>query len=403
MDRSTEDGAWHGKSLQSQGQILDTLLAPPASTAHAPLQSHSGPIIPPPSAPPSAQPSTLETTLETPLANNPLSRRDTTPSHQNTRPNNQPYTTSPNATPTTTYSTTPTTAATAPATTLPQPRDANLAFPEETDDEFDVRLLMPVQHGYYDPGERIPSYELSQEQHRRRQRPRPTEARPPRFAEQRTRPRDRPETSPARRSLKLLGLQFLNARQHFLLAASRDLSLVPSLMGLCQSWWVVAKGTRVPGALVLTGARLSEHFLTGVWCMVSAYLLYSVLEGLMVRWIVTYSTTGAIVRMLLMSAIMIVVERYLVATFLAEGYNYGLHTWIMISCVLTGLYIAQNFVTSNIDLKGQRRARFFDFYNIVVFAVVPVGVASFITMIGLLRSLLILRLDIDAQSLWPGR
>lgn len=263
---------------------------------------------------------------------------------------------------------------------------------------------MPVQHGYYDPDERIPSYELSQEQHRRRRRePRTPRFEPrfePRFGENRARPRDR-EATPPRRSLKLLGLQFLNARQHFLLAASRDLSLVPSLMGLCQSWWVVVKGARVPGALVLTGARLSEHFLTGVWCMVSAYLLYSVLEGLMVRWIVTYSTTGAIVRMLLMSAIMIVVERYLVAAFLAEGYNYGLHTWIMISCVLTVLYIAQNFVTSNIDLKGHRRARFFDFYNIVVFAVVPVGVASFITMVGLLRSLLILRLDIDAQSLWP--
>lgn len=257
----------------------------------------------------------------------------------------------------------------------------------EIDEVGTLRRMMPVQHAAFDPGERIPSYELSQEQHRRR-------------LAQRVRPETSRVERPVRRgrSLKLLGLQFLNARQHFLLAVSRDISLVPCLVGLFQSWWVLLKGPSVSaGSLGITSARLSEHFLTGVWCIVAAYLLYSVLDGLMVRWIVTYSTTGAIVRMLSMSAIMIVVEQYLVAAFSAEGYTYGLHTWIMISCALTILYIAQNFVTSNIDLKGQRRARFFDFYNIAVFAVVPVGLASFITMVGLLRSLLILRLDIDLQ------
>ncbi|KAM9917382.1 hypothetical protein OXX80_013286 [Metschnikowia pulcherrima] len=128
------------------------------------------------------------------------------------------------------------------------------------------------------------------------------------------------------------------------------------------------------------------------------YLSYSVLDGLMVRWIVSYTTTGSIVRMATMSAILVAIEQYLVAAFSAEGYNYALHTWILISCALTLLYIGQNFVTSNIDLKGKYRPRFFDFYNIVVFAVVPVGMASFITMIGLLRSLLILRLDVDQQG-----
>lgn len=285
--------------------------------------------------------------------------------------------------------------------------------------------FLPVQQNFYDPGERIPSYELSQEQHRLHTRarpsvastsPTPAEVGPAivtttnfrgHFADTRLRPRDRDRdrlaSGPGRsgkRSLKTLGLKFLNARQHILLALCRDVSLVPCIMGLFQSWWVLM--FRVPmradTLAQVTSARILEHFLTGVWCIVAGYLLHSVLDGLMVRWIVTYSTTGAIVRMLSMSAILIAIEQYLVAAFLAEGFTYGLHTWILISCALTMLYIVQNFVTSNIDLKGKRRARFFDLYNIVVFAVVPVGLASFITMIGVLRSLLILRMDIEQHK-----
>lgn len=178
------------------------------------------------------------------------------------------------------------------------------------------------------------------------------------------------------------------------------------LLGLIQSWKrviyqehtnIVTVGGQVFESF--TGARNSEHFLTGVWCIVSGYLSYSVLDGLMVRWIVTYLTSAAIVRMLSMSMIIVTVEQYLVATFSAQGYSYGLHIWILISCGLTVLFIIQNFVTLNLDLKdGKVRARFFDFYKIAVFAVVPVGLASFITMIGLLRSLLILRLDLEVSG-----
>ena len=76
--------------------------------------------------------------------------------------------------------------------------------------------------------------------------------------------------------------------------------------------------------------------------------------------------------------------------------------WELYSNNLTPTQILKEGLSStcNIDLKGKYRPRFFDFYKIVVFAVVPVGMASFITMIGLLRSLLILRLDIDVQRLF---
>ncbi|KAG5420336.1 hypothetical protein I9W82_002217 [Candida metapsilosis] len=252
-------------------------------------------------------------------------------------------------------------------------------------------------------------------------------------------------------SIKKLGLKFLNARQHFLLACCRDISLIPPLIGLYQSWKRIYQDNDSLNAASykITTARGMEHFLTGVWCIVAAYLSYSILDSLLVRWIITYSTSAAIVRVLSMSTIMITCELYLVSTFSADGYKYGLHIWILVSCILTLTYIVQNFVTSNLQLEhhnsikqreqileggggggeneiesnaasssqrtsssadnnanrnaakhiGQMRAkkprRFFDFYNIVVFAVVPVGLASFVTMIGLLRSLLILRIDVD--------
>ena len=56
-------------------------------------------------------------------------------------------------------------------------------------------------------------------------------------------------------------------------------------------------------------------------------------------------------------------------------------------------YIIQNFVTSNLALEHKSRS--VDLYNIAVFAVVPVGIASFLTMISLLWSLMILRIDLE--------
>lgn len=322
-----------------------------------------------------------------------------------------------------------------------EPREREIHYDAPVTDDSE-RVAM----AHFDPEERVPSYESSQEQHLTTLRPdhyrtvsllatslatsgapatyfsgfspSPTFSSPPAFAPNsvvsppimtttNTRGRFttvRRERTEARegKTLKSLGLKFLNARQHFLLAACRDVSLIPCLVGLFQSWWVLVLGTPQAGSTGMTAARMSEHFLTGIWCIVAGYLLYSVLDGLMVRWIVTYSTSAAIVRMLSMLTILMAIEQYLVAAFSAKGYKYGLHTWILISCALTFLYIVQNFVTSNIDLKGKRRARFFDFYNIVVFAVVPVGMASFITMVGLLRALLILRLDIDQHRMTNG-
>ena len=62
-----------------------------------------------------------------------------------------------------------------------------------------------------------------------------------------------------------------------------------------------------------------------------------------------------------------------------------LPAWIVISLILTVCYIVQDWLTSNIAIitakEGQRKINFLE---VAVFCVVPVGLASFITMILLL-------------------
>lgn len=132
--------------------------------------------------------------------------------------------------------------------------------------------------------------------------------------------------------------------------------------------------------------------MAGIWCIVSGYLSYSCLDGLMVRWIVTYSTPAAIVRMLSCSALYTAMTQSLHSLFSTPEKVFYLHIWILISCILTLAYAVQNFVTSNLSLE--KKTRSVDLINIAVFAVVPVGLASFLTMLGLLRVLMILRWDL---------
>ncbi|CAB4252561.1 Eos1p [Maudiozyma barnettii] len=250
-----------------------------------------------------------------------------------------------------------------------------------------------------------------------------------------------------------------------------------------------------PGNLVinsLVAARASEYLFCAIWCLVALYLSYAILDSLMVRWIVKYSTVAAILRMFSMSLIFVSFELLLLNSLSPEN-NYFLHTWILISCILTCGYIWQSYLTSDLnyirrkkpglnnrskslqndnlnnytdsnttitdsnsprisnsnsdsdsdsdsddtyafsddnddeeeenlqdstrnennhsiprrkkkknsqnklDLSGFKftTKRTIDLYNIIVFCVVPVGLASFITMVGLLRNLFIQRLDVE--------
>lgn len=211
--------------------------------------------------------------------------------------------------------------------------------------------------------------------------------------------------------------------------------------------------------------RSSEFLMCGMWCIVSMYLTYVTLDALMVRWITIYSTTAAILRMLSISLLLIIIELFILKTLSNENqitkggnkdFKFGgensLHAWIFISCVLTGVFIWQSFWTSflqqekrknkssnkdidkehtdsededdldkqnmiNLILKDNNSfikpftttlqfwkytiKKHLDLYSIIVFAVVPVGVASFLTMIVLLRNLFIQRIDVEQlEKIW---
>ncbi|QEU61463.1 Eos1 [Kluyveromyces lactis] len=181
-------------------------------------------------------------------------------------------------------------------------------------------------------------------------------------------------------SLRNLTLTHLTAKQHFLIALCRDVSLLPPIFAMCQSlakaWslsfetnvlysgssgltnkmkmaWSAYIGTTTSTEddtiilSALTTARSSEYFLASMWCLVSMYLSYSILDSLMVRWIIKYATMAAIFRMFSMSLVMICFELLLTAAMSPSG-KYHLHTWILISCLLTGGYIWQSFITSNL-------------------------------------------------------
>jgi N-glycosylation protein len=203
--------------------------------------------------------------------------------------------------------------------------------------------------------------------------------------------RDGPQLTSNHPPLKILGLKFMNARLHFLLAFSRGLSVLPSFIGMWRCFYGAWELLDRQGSTIIS-VRSSELAMAGVWCIVSGYLSYAVLDGLMVRWIVTYSSPAAIVRMLSCATLNIAMIQTLHSLFSPDK-TYLLHIWILASCIQTVAYIIQNFVTSNLALE--KRARSVDLLNIAVFAVVPVGMASFITMLGLLRTLIILRMDLE--------
>ncbi|CCF60147.1 hypothetical protein KAFR_0J00790 [Kazachstania africana CBS 2517] len=205
-------------------------------------------------------------------------------------------------------------------------------------------------------------------------------------------------------SMKTLSLNRLTAKQHLFMALCRDVSLLPPIIylfkSLNQTYQTIYQQQITTDLYDFIGPRASEHLLCSIWCFVSLYLSYVILDSLMVRWIVKYSTVAAILRMFSMSLILVTFEYMLLAS-LSPNNDYFLHTWILISCVLTGAYIWQNYLTSDLNYKHFKdkfqwnKKKTIDLYNIIVFCVVPVGIASFITMLGLLRILFIGRLDIQ--------
>lgn len=242
------------------------------------------------------------------------------------------------------------------------------------------------------------------------------------------------DSTTALNMLKTTVFAFLNPKQHLALSLCRDMPIwycvyymvsyfyIAYSLQLGEKTHISPEESRAIALENLLTTRSSEYFMTGIWCFVTAFMVYSILDGLMVRWIVIYTIPAAIVRMLLLSVVLISVIR-LVMLVCNPNDSYLLHSWIFISCVFTGVYIVQNFFVHNLNeklmkpsndseegeqdtralsniLNGRvglsgKASRYFNYYNIVIYAVMPIGVASFVTMAVLLRNILILKLDVE--------
>ncbi|KAK9474906.1 N-glycosylation protein-domain-containing protein [Dipodascopsis tothii] len=172
---------------------------------------------------------------------------------------------------------------------------------------------------------------------------------------------------------------FLGPDLHFALLICRLLSLLPAIYGVCEC---IIKALTLNHVKYGT-SRSVEFWLGAVWATVAGYLSFFLVDGLMLRWIVNYSLTATILRLLSINAIMAVFTKMLLDVCARDPMNL-LPTWIFISCLMTAAYAIQNFVTSNIAMESRKRR--VDLVQIAVYAVVPVGMASFVTMVGLLRS-----------------
>lgn len=131
------------------------------------------------------------------------------------------------------------------------------------------------------------------------------------------------------------------------------------------------------------------HLLPALWTLVSAYMAYCIIDESMIRWIVTYSNPAAVFR-----AVVSIVLYAVIVNLMTAIDNNPVHQftiWILISSGSTVAYIFQSFVASN--LAHQARERTLNLFRIAVYAVIPIGLASFLSLFVLIRILLLVQYD----------
>lgn len=123
---------------------------------------------------------------------------------------------------------------------------------------------------------------------------------------------------------------------------------------------------------------------SALWCTVASYLSFAVTDGLMLRWLFHYGPSATIIRLLTFNAFNYYITK-VILSLTGNRADLVLPAWILISLILTVAYIIQDYLTSNIAIvTPSHGARKVNFLEVAVFCVVPVGIASFCTMILLL-------------------
>ncbi|KAG4301563.1 hypothetical protein PCANB_001742 [Pneumocystis canis] len=127
--------------------------------------------------------------------------------------------------------------------------------------------------------------------------------------------------------------------------------------------------------------HLWETCMTGIWLFICAILSYRLTDGLLLRWIVKYSPKAILIRMMSLNMINVYFTTWLMSS--SNAFQRLVFS-IFMACIFACAYIIQNYITSDILLFGitkMQPTRQLNLAEIGVFTVVPIGLASFITMI----------------------
>ncbi|GMM29398.1 Eos1 protein [Martiniozyma asiatica (nom. inval.)] len=177
-------------------------------------------------------------------------------------------------------------------------------------------------------------------------------------------------------------LKRLPTHIHMILTICRDIPIYLMLKHyfvLVSQWYeLIAKDYKS-----VTTVRATEYFLASLWCLVCILLSYLVLDALMTRWLSMYAVQATIVRLLSMSLFIVATTEWVNHTFNTSENGFSLTVWILVACLLTLVFIFQSVFDRKVDIK-----------QVVVFAVVPIGVASFVSTVCLVRIVVILRLEV---------
>ncbi|EEB08190.1 N-glycosylation protein [Schizosaccharomyces japonicus yFS275] len=187
----------------------------------------------------------------------------------------------------------------------------------------------------------------------------------------------------------------------FCFISSRVLSVVPAIYWFCKCYYMA----------YLNPSDLWRLSTTSLWTAVSAHLSFVLTNNFMLKWLIHYSLAPTIIRLISLNMITVSFVSLSVRYITKGDYNYLLHAWIAISCFQTFAYIVQDWITSPItrtvlydatndkpdkqsassecsqpcNKRTRHRHRHnIDLLELAVFAVVPVGIASFFTMLVLL-------------------
>jgi len=128
-------------------------------------------------------------------------------------------------------------------------------------------------------------------------------------------------------------------------------------------------------ALLLARGPRWTGVMAAVYACISAFLSYRINSGLTKRWLVKYSRIGLIVRLVSFNSLSIGCTSYL-RSLIKNDTELQLPLWILVSCLYTLVYTVELWVTSNID--SGRKGRHLNLYEIAIYGVAPLGMASFV-------------------------